>query len=128
MVSMFHQYAPRTLLRIRRALRRLCRDADARVAVVRGHGRVIEHDGDEQALPTRFPVLHTSVGCVHRAQCRDGESVVASARVRFMRGWPPLEIFVVGPHVENPEVFAALDAAVEAIEDAVFAKNARLAG
>lgn len=120
--DVFHDYEPKTLLRIRRALRQLCRDADARLAVVRAQGRVLEHDGDEQAMPVRYPVLGTSVGCVHRMQCRDGESVVATARVRLAQGWPPLEVFVVGPEADNETTFAALEDAVEAIEDAVFAK------
>lgn len=125
MLSMFHSYSPRTHLRIRRALRRLCREADARLALVRAEGFIVEHDGDEQAMPLRYPVLSTSVGSLHRLRCRDGESVVASSRVRIMAGWPPLDVFVVEPGVENTEVFVALDDAVEAIEDAVFANGAR---
>lgn len=66
-------------LALRKEMRRLEREADARLVVLRlpaGFGTssmVVEHAGDDAVMPRRYPELISTVPSYEVAMCGDGE-------------------------------------------------------
>ena len=99
---------------VRTELRRLERDADARLAVLAafdgGVPHVVDYAGDVGVTPTPMSVPALTIPTTDARPCADGEMhQVAEHRVRLGRGMPLLTLAVVEPGVRGPEVFDALE-------------------
>lgn len=113
----------RAELRLRKELRRLERDADARLVVlwISGQQEVVAYAGDFAAVPHRLPVLESTVPAHDTVTLVDGEREHAVVQqVVVGRGITKMAIAIIAPGVtSNAVLFDLIAGAAEQVEGVV---------